>query len=109
MYEMIKEIAERCVQSGMQFGFKVATVKSYSELLLDPGLILPVEPCLVLENIGGVKIKINGEDQVLKEKIKPGDKLLLLNIGNSYCVLDRLGGLFDEKTLSFTVEASQGE
>ena len=58
MYEMIKEIAERCVQSGMQFGFKVATVKSYSELLLDPGLILPVEPCLVLENIGGVKKKI---------------------------------------------------
>ena len=103
MYEMIKEIAERCVQSNLQFGFKVATVKSSNELVLEPGLILPIEPCLVLENVGGISVKINGQEQVLRKKIEIGDKLLLLNIDNTYCVLDRLGNLFDDKTLSYTI------
>ncbi|MGI5824462.1 MAG: hypothetical protein ACOX7J_02715 [Bacillota bacterium] len=102
MYGAIKEIAERCVQANTKVGFKVATVKNSSELVLDQGLILPVEPCFVLENAGGIKIKVDNTENVLKRQIQVGDKLLLLNIGNEYCVLDRIGSLFDSKVLQFT-------
>lgn len=99
MYNAIKEIAERSVQANLNFGFKIATVKSESELQLDQGLTLPVAPCLVLENVGGVKLVAGDSQYTLRRKVAVGDRLLLLHIGNDYCILGRLGKLFAEQTV----------
>lgn len=99
MYQTIKEIAERCVQSNLVFQFSIATVKSSTELVLDQGLVLPVEPCLVLESVGGLKMITEEGIVELKRPVEVGDQLLLLNIGNTYCVLGRMGSLFDQKVV----------
>lgn len=99
MYSAIKEIVDRSVQANLNMGFRIAMVKSQSELQLDQGLTLPIAPCVVLENVGGVKLTVGDSSYALREKVAVGDRLLLLHIGNDYCILGRLGNLFDEKML----------
>lgn len=103
MYDLLKEVADRCVQANLNFGFKVATVKNSKELVLDQGLILPIEPCLITEDLCGLKIVINNQEFILKQPIETGDKLLLLNIGDTYCILDRLGNSLDPKIVEINI------
>lgn len=99
MYSMIKEIADRSVQSNLNIDLKLATVLSKTELQLDQGLILPIAPCLAVENIGGLSLVINGVKHCVRRPVNAGDRLLLLQIGNNYCVIDRLGDLFADNSV----------
>lgn len=103
MYSMIKEIVDRSMQSNLNIDLKLATVLNKTELQLDQGLILPIEPCLAVENIGGLSLVVNGVKHCLKRSVKVGDRLLLLQIGNNYCVLDRLGDLFADTSVVINV------
>lgn len=103
MYNIIKEIANRSVSASLNYNFFVGTVKSNRELVLDQGLVLPIEPCCVLESVRGLKLIVNGVEYVVKCKIKVGDEVLLMQIGNDYCILGRMDDLFAENVVSITV------
>lgn len=103
MYNIIKEIANRSVEASLNYNFLVGKVKSKSELLLDQGLILPIEPCTVLESVRGLRLIVNGKEYVVKRKIEIGDEVLLMQVGNDYCILGRMDDLFSEKVVTITI------
>lgn len=93
-----QENTNATVQARILYGV-VKTVKPLS-VVVDQRFTLLATNLIIPRSLTKLKLVADKKEYILQDPLKAGDKLIIINLNKIYLVLDRIGDISNERTIT---------